>query len=1188
MKLQLTCALLLGLAVAHAADTVDQLILGNVESEQAHHFEGLNTKPVIAALGEPARISLPKEPVDYYGGDLTFDLKVDPVRQNYFTVKFWGSDVNGGQKALLYINGEQLGYRHLGDYEALNHGAGEPSFQNRFFYYTTVLPLNFTRERNRITLTIRTIGPISGYSLGGGYDGYQGKMRRESRGYYRVYTHTTPALAGLEGEKQGAVPPPPPVRFALSEPRPGNLDVRAADRFAQQLNATGTMPPNDIADFARLAAQLWSTLGEATRQKAITQLVAKIDAQSANAYDPNFFAKGIYQGDWGGSFAPVAEAIFYMNKFVPLKSWQPLLGETITVKDEAQTRRQAWTRMIKGNFDYARTHIAHISNQAMFCLHGAYRSNRALQIINPAVAEPEETGKRFLFEAAGIWPFRGNDILDANGRLIGHEDPFGDHYFVITDKGLTREFTYVAIYGEAANDLVRYYELYGYDEILKKGLLSVSARAQMKYSDLDEQGFRGMRMEGVIESRGPAYPDDVGYVQRRRGLTMLHLVRLMTERREKYQGAEWRPYWKIANDVIGYAQQMLGDNQPPEVGGSEGLADYLFIKNHPPTGVLLPNTMLSGYRPDEVEKLKAAGLDSAALEQHAWADEDDGTIALRDGDLTMFVGLVMKANWGVNGIARVHCITPTLDRLATVVPDVQFEWSGKWSVRPDWVNVQFMNANNPPEGTFQALAGEVLPFASQPNVRPAVEPDNPYCGYANFYTLRYLKYLIGMNTTRAAYGNARSYALKLPAGFRGDRVFDFITKTELPVKDGAVEVGPQSTVVLRMADDADPSPLPMASRLSAAFSGDNGVTVRWLHAPGATSYIVKRSGAPGDPWIEAGRVDGKLNLFVDSTMKTNDRSVRYTVTGVNKNGAGLDAPTTAIMPPNTALRLWFDQQPPDPSALPTAVRELHGENIKRQVSLAWKVARRGQTYDVLRAAKAEGPFVTVAKGLTRTEWMDQGVEFGQSYCYTVMAVNHDGLSGPKCGPVSFSPMDDTIPKPWQGVDIGNVGAAGSEGLASGVFSVRGSGGDVWAGSDEFRFVYQPLEGDGTIIARIRSQQDTSSWTKSGIMFRESLGPDAKNVFVFQTPGEGLYFQSRTSAGTTMQTKASANFPRNPWLKLTRHGDVVTAFASAGGGIWTKVGSATMVLPKTLHAGLVVNSHSRGAINLTEFDQVEFQ
>ena len=45
-----------------------------------------------------------------------------------------------------------------------------------------------------------------------------------------------------------------------------------------------------------------------------------------------------------------------------------------------------------------------------------------------------------------------------------------------------------------------------------------------------------------------------------------------------------------------------------------------------------------------------------------------------------------------------------------------------------------MHANEPPEGPHQALAGEVLPVASQPNVKETNPVDTPYTGYANFYS----------------------------------------------------------------------------------------------------------------------------------------------------------------------------------------------------------------------------------------------------------------------------------------------------------------------------------------------------------------------------------------------------------------------------------------------------------------------
>ena len=909
---------------------VDTITFGDPVSEKAHQFEGENTQTVVGALGQPARLSLPKQPVDYYGGDLSFDMKVDPVKQNYFTVKFWGSDVSGVQKALLYINGEQLGYRHMGDYEALNHGADVPSFRNRFFYYTDILPLALTHGQKSLTLTIRTIGPISGYALGGGYDGYQGKMAAPSRGYYRAYTHTSAALPGLDAEKQGAVLPPPVRPPQNAQAILDAYTERIKGHVRDLMHAQGRMAPSDIAYLAAATQQPWTAAGQddSGRQSAMAQIVAKIDDQAQRLTEPDIYAKGGYQADWGGVFAPIGEALYWMDKDLTSTQWKALLDENIPVNGQAVTRRAAWTRMLKGNFDYARTHVARISNQAEICMYGAYCSNKGLQIINPAIAEPEDTAKRFLFEPAGILPYLGNDILDSSGKFIGRERPYGDHYYQMTEAGLTRENTYVAIYGEWTNILVKWWRMYGYDEILKKALVNSNARAQMKYSDYDDDGFRAMRMEGVIESRGPAYPDNIGYGVRwngGHGLDMARLKRWMDETPEKYQGPEWAIYRRLATNAVGYAQQFLNDSQYlSSLGESDDFnipADYAYVTAHPPTGALLPATNLHWYQPQELAALGVAGV-KEGVRRSAWADVDNGVVALRDGDLTLFAGLVMKANWGVNGVARIHCITPTIDRLATVVPDVQFEPSGRWTVRADQVQVQFMHANEPPEGPHQALASEVLPIAYQPAVQETSPVDTPYTGYANFYALHYLNYLIGMNTTRPEYGNARAYDLKLPAGFTGRTAFDFVSGKDLPVFYGGIQVAPHSAVVLLVGDAAEEAP--MATRLIMAYPSSKGVTIRWAPAAGATSYILDFASSPEGRYQTMGQTWGEgSNSFVDTEAKERNAHF-YKVAGVNQYGYGLYSPYAPIAPPSPELLAWLDKPTFDPSAPPESVSELNG------------------------------------------------------------------------------------------------------------------------------------------------------------------------------------------------------------------------------------------------------------------------
>ena len=59
----------------------------------------------------------------------------------------------------------------------------------------------------------------------------------------------------------------------------------------------------------------------------------------------------------------------------------------------------------------------------------------------------------------------------------------------------------------------------------------------------------------------------------------------------------------------------------------------------------------------------------------------------------------------------------------------------------------------------------------------------------------------------------------------------------------------------------------------------------------------------------------------------------------------------------------------------------------------------------------------------------------------------------------------SLPAPWTSQDIGAVGLAGSAGYASGVYTVRGSGADIWGTADAFQSVLQPVTCDLTIVVR---------------------------------------------------------------------------------------------------------------------------
>lgn len=174
---------------------------------------------------------------------------------------------------------------------------------------------------------------------------------------------------------------------------------------------------------------------------------------------------------------------------------------------------------------------------------------------------------------------------------------------------------------------------------------------------------------------------------------------------------------------------------------------------------------------------------------------------------------------------------------------------------------------------------------------------------------------------------------------------------------------------------------------------------------------------------------------------------------------------------------------------------------------------------------------------------------------------------------------------WTGQDIGLVGLAGSDSNTNGVFTVLGSGADIWNTADGFRFVYQTLTGDSTITAQVASITNTHSWAKAGVMIRESLAANARHATVMVTPGHGVRFQRRVTTGGTSADTAGASAAAPYWVKLARAGNTFTAYQSADGSTWTVIGSATITMTASVYIGLAVTSTDNSTLNMAVFDNI---
>src|SRR3954467_8109132 len=96
----------------------------------------------------------------------------------------------------------------------------------------------------------------------------------------------------------------------------------------------------------------------------------------------------------------------------------------------------------------------------------------------------------------------------------------------------------------------------------------------------------------------------------------------------------------------------------------------------------------------------------------------------------------------------------------------------------------------------------------------------------------------------------------------------------------------------------------------------------------------------------------------------------------------------------------------------------------------------------------------------------------------------------------------SLPTPWSAQDIGNPTVAGSATFDQGTFTINAGGADIWGQSDQFTFVYQQVTGDVDVVARVDSISAAHAWSKSGVMIRSSLAPNAAHGFALLSSGHG--------------------------------------------------------------------------------------
>ena len=746
------------------AEVLDQIRFGDPASAQAHAMVAQNGETIIGALDTPAERLLPPAEKGWLGGKLTFTMKVDPTRPNYFTAKFWGGDVTGQHSRLmLFIDGKQVGQRHLGEVDMLDIMKDDPRFSGRFFYKTLPLPPAMTAGKQAVELAIQAQGPIWGY--GDTAAKYQKMMTKPSRGIYRGYTHTHALLMPGADEIQGAPAPDAPAAATPGAEVVDDVRQRIDATVKQVLDNDKPADTHGLHLLMRTYQEPWSVAYQ--NSAVIEKLVAAID----HRYHEYIAEPDDTVGHWWVGYGPDGEAIHQLHSALEPHLDHPLEGTNLT-------RRAAWADLLEESRDWHAERRRSYSNQSMIVDVNIYRADLGLRVLAPERAWPEDKGLRLLHEAAGIEPWSGNW-----GRDGSREWRKGKQFYLLTQRALSKELGYVGAYGEIIFDLVL--SIYNAtrptpaaegDPRIKAQLVKLArARSVFRHPSLDAKGHRTMRVETVVGWRDWYYPGGVAYdqISGREGGS------------PDVAGATLDPV------LIGYHQQMMADNQL-----------YAALKKRA-AGKLGTNAQKMASLTLSLRGL--AALEGQAASPHrlpmtpgapdfVFADPEIGVVAIKNGDDIVYASLYWRARYAINNLARVHHFTPTIERDVTVNIETRFDDSGHVFTMPDQTNEPFSTRHEKfykSHGMHLATAGTRQPIATVPADQTDYEPgkENIYAGKGDFYRMDYGPYLIAMNCT-----NDQAFSFDLPEGFRG--ATDLVTQQAVSDTATTLSVPAGETVVL--------------------------------------------------------------------------------------------------------------------------------------------------------------------------------------------------------------------------------------------------------------------------------------------------------------------------------------------------------------------------------------------------------
>jgi hypothetical protein len=184
-------------------------------------------------------------------------------------------------------------------------------------------------------------------------------------------------------------------------------------------------------------------------------------------------------------------------------------------------------------------------------------------------------------------------------------------------------------------------------------------------------------------------------------------------------------------------------------------------------------------------------------------------------------------------------------------------------------------------------------------------------------------------------------------------------------------------------------------------------------------------------------------------------------------------------------------------------------------------------------------------------------------------------------PRDFHRASATIARPigiFEGqTEVGSALVPGSAQFdaATGTYTIRAAGFNIWYCRDEFHFLWKRVSGDASLGADIDLSAPGYDDRKAVLVFREDLDDDSREAMV-ALHGRGLiHLALRPGKGADIQEAVKLEPKGSPRIRLVivRTGDTFALRVGEDGRTPEPVGrAATLVLPKTAYVGIGFCSH----------------